>query len=387
MRELFSHAFLGRGFRPFFLMGAAYAAIGALLWVMQVSGVAFLHSPFSDPVLWHAHEMIYGFTMAIVAGFLLTAVANWTGGDTAKNGGLACLCALWLAGRIGMNLAIIPYTLAAALDLLFLPALTLTLCIPLFRGRNRHNFIFLFMLGALFFCDLYLWIYQDRIALYIALIFIMAMISAIGGRVIPSFTVAGLRRRGIKVNQMDQHKTDLAALALLGCVALSLAFLGINSIATGVLALLAALIHLWRHRQYHLLHVWRDPMLWSLHAGHLWLIAGLAFLGCSAFGLMPLSPALHALTVGAIGTLTLSMMCRVALGHTGREIAAGSGTAFAFILMQGTALTRVLGPVLWPDDYMLWIQFSGGLWAAAFAVYVFSYAPVLLRPRPDGLPA
>lgn len=387
MPALFEHPVLGRGFRPFFLMGAIYAIAGMSLWLMQVTGSSFMQSPFDDPVLWHGHEMVYGFTMAIVAGFLLTAVANWTGGETARNGGLAGLCALWLAGRAAMNLPEIPYIGAAFLDLSFLPVLALSLSIPLFRSRNRHNFIFLFMLGGLFLCDLHLWVYQDRTALYVALIFIMAMISAIGGRIIPSFTVAGLRRYGLKVSQTDQFKTDMAALAMLAALALALIFWGAASSVTGVTALAAALIHLWRHRRYHPAHVWRYPMLWSLHAGHLWLIAGLAFLGLSSFGFMPLSPALHALTAGAIGTLALSMMCRVALGHTGREIAAGPATSCAFVLMQGTALIRVFGPLFFPGFYMPSIEISGVLWAAAFSIYLVAYAPVLWRPRPDGLPA
>jgi uncharacterized protein involved in response to NO len=349
-------------------------------------GSVLLHSPFADPVLWHAHEMVYGFTMAIVAGFLLTAVANWTGGETAKGGGLACLCALWLAGRAAMNLPG-SYAVAAFLDLSFIPALALSLSIPLFRTRNMHNFIFLFMLGILFFCDLAIWISQARTPVYIALVAIMAMISAIGGRIIPSFTVAGLRRRGIMVSQTDQRKTDAAAMALLGLLALDVGFSGISSLSAGIIALAAAAAHAWRHRLYHPLQVWRDPMLWSLHAGHLWLVTGLAFLGLSSFGLMPLSPALHALTVGAIGTLTLSMMCRVALGHTGRQLKAGHATICAFVLMQGAALIRVFGPLLAPDFYLPSIEISGILWTAAFLVYIPAYMPVLWQKRPDGLPA
>jgi uncharacterized protein involved in response to NO len=233
----------------------------------------------------------------------------------------------------------------------------------------------------LFFCNLALWIFQDRTALYIALMVIMAMISAIGGRIIPSFTVAGLRRKGLGVNQTDQRGTDAIALVLLGALALAIGFLGVASAPAGILALAAAAVHAWRHRHYHPLRVWGDPMLWSLHAGHLWLVAGLAFLGLSSFDFMPLSPALHALTTGAIGTLTLSMMCRVALGHTGREIRAGLITLCAFILMQGVAFVRVFGPLLSPDFYMPSIEISGALWTAAFLVYILAYAPVLWQSQ------
>jgi uncharacterized protein involved in response to NO len=157
---LFDLPFFGRGFRPFFTMGAIYAVAIVALWAAQLRGTVPMHGPFTDPVLWHAHEMIFGFTLAIIAGFLLTAVANWTGGQTAQGGRLALLCLVWLAGRVAVN-GPFPYPVAAILDLLFIPALAVILAIPLIATRNKRNFIFLIMLGALFTCNLFLWIMQD----------------------------------------------------------------------------------------------------------------------------------------------------------------------------------------------------------------------------------
>jgi uncharacterized protein involved in response to NO len=215
----------------------------------------------------------------------------------------------------------------------------------------------------------------------------MGIISAIGGRVIPAFTVSGLRRSGVIVNQTDQRKTDAVALILLAGLAVSLAVMGAASWVTGLLALAAATIHGFRMRYYHVHRVWRDPMLWSLQLGHVWLVVGLALLGVAAFGFVPLSPSLHALTVGAIGTLTLSMMCRVALGHTGRAIAANKATLAAFVLMQGAAVVRVFCPIIHPSFYAMAIEGSAALWVAAFLVYIPFYLPILWQGRPDGRPA
>lgn len=386
MPKLFDHPFLGRGFRPFFLLGALHAALSVGLWALQMQGHVFLSMPFSDPVLWHGHEMIFGFTMAIIAGFLLTAVANWTKGAPARQLHLAALVLLWAAGRVVMFLDVELY-IAAAIDLAFIPALAVTLALPLLRSWNKRNFIFLFMLTALFLCNLVSVVWQERAALYVAIMIIIMMISLVGGRIIPAFTVAGLRRTGLERYVTDQPRMDIAALVSLALIAVSIPVFGILHPVIGSIALLSAAIHAWRMRVYHTRDVWGDPMLWSLHLGYMWLVAGLALLGLAAFDMTALSPALHALTAGAIGTMTLSMMCRVALGHTGRELIAGELTKIAFMAMQAAILTRVAGPLVWPDLYMESIILSGGLWAAAFGLYIIRYAPILWQPRPDGRPS
>lgn len=383
MPKLFEHPFLGRGFRPFFLLGGLYAVLSVLLWLLQMRGTVFPAMPFDDPVLWHGHEMVFGFTMAIVAGFLLTAVANWTGGAPARQIHLAGLCAIWLAGRIAMNLDI-DLWLTAALQLLFIPALAASLAIPLLKSWNKRNFVFLFMLTVLFLCNLSVFVWQDRLPLYIAIFVIMAMISLIGGRIIPAFTVAALHREGIGVQRRDQYRTDMIALFSLFLVIAAMPVFGVTSEATGIFSIAAALVHGLRLRYYHTKHVWHDPLLWSLHMGYIWLVAGLALFGLASFDVVPLSPALHALTTGAIGTMTLSMMVRVALGHTGRSLQAGMATNIAFIMMQAAAVIRVFFPVFLPDYYTASILYSGLLWSGAFALYLFLYAPYLWMPRPDG---
>lgn len=383
MPEPFNHPFLSRGFRPFFAIGAIYTVISILTWILHWNGVALAPAVFDDPVLWHGHEMIYGFTMAIIAGFLLTAVANWTGGAPARHIHLFLLCLVWFAGRVVMNVPGIPYGLVAAIDLAFIPILAVSLAIPLLRSWNKRNFVFLLMLTILFFGNLSLFVFQDKTALYAVVLIVISMISLVGGRIIPAFTVAALRRKGARVFQKDQPRADIVALVSLVCLLVSVVTTGFDGMVPGFLAFMSAAVHLWRLRSYHTGKVWHDPMLWSLHLGYYWLIAGLVCLGLSGFGFIVPTVALHALTAGCIGMMTLSMMCRVALGHTGRNLIAGRLTVFSFVCMLLAAFIRVCGPLFLPELHMQWILLSGGLWALAFVLYLFVYLPVLWMPRPD----
>jgi uncharacterized protein involved in response to NO len=387
LSSLFDHPFLGRGFRPFFLMGAVYAALLVPLWVLQMRGSLLLYSPFDDPVLWHGHEMVFGFAMAIVAGFLLTAVANWTGGAATRQGHLAGLCLLWLAGRVTMNVGV-PYGVSAAVNMAFTPALAVTLAIPLFHSRNKRNFIFLALMGILFCCDSWLFLKQDKQALYLAILVVAVMISLIGGLIIPSFTVAALRRRGETAFITDQPGADKLALLSIALLALSWAVLGSGHWISALFSGAAAAIHLWRLRVWHTRRILNDPLLWILHLGYLWLAVSFVLLALSPFfPALPPSIALHALTAGAIGSMTIGMMVRVALGHTGRELKAGAGGILAFALMQGAIALRVVFPFFDMEHYMLWLESSSTLWAASYIVYLLAFAPVLWQPRPDGLPA
>lgn len=384
--KLYEHAFLGRGFRPFFLLGALYAAISVSFWIAQFKGVFYFTQPFDDMVLWHSHEMIFGFTMAIVAGFLLTAVANWTNQPPIRQLPLVTLCLLWLAGRIVMNMEV-DFRIAAAIDLTFIPALTISLLLPLLKSWNKRNFVFIILLSILFLSNLFVFLYQDMTWIYVAILIIMIMISVIGGRIIPAFTVAALRREGLDRQSKAQPKMDVAALISLAALAGSVAFLGAVDQTTGIISFIAAGIHIVRMRFYHTREVWHDPLLWSLHLGYLWLVAGLALLALSAFEIISIAPAFHALAVGAIGTLTLSMMCRVTLGHTGRELNVGMATTFAFMLMQLAALTRVVGPIFLPSLYLEAMTSSAIFWSGAFVLYLILYCRFLWLPRPDGKPA
>lgn len=385
--SVFDHPFWGRGFRPFFLMGAVYAVMSILLWLGVYTGYVTFPDIFSDPVIWHAHEMIYGFVMAIVAGFLLTAVANWTGGAPVRQIQLMVLCGLWLVGRMAMNINGVPVWLMFAAELSFIPALALSLSLPLLKSWNTRNFVFLGILSVLFVCDIAFLMTQNRTALYIALFLILMMISLIGGRVIPSFTVGALRRKGINVRIYDQPLLDKVALLSLMVAVGAMLFMGTGSLWFAGSCFFSALVHLLRMRRYHTILSLKDPMLWILHLGYGWLAAGLFLIGVSALGVGTFPMALHALTVGSIGSMILGMMCRVTLGHTGRDLTASNMTAFSFILMQLAVVLRVMGPLLMPEHYTAWVVASGTLWSVCFALYLFMYATMLWLPRPDRQPA
>ncbi|MCE9507611.1 MAG: NnrS family protein [Alphaproteobacteria bacterium] len=392
--DFFEIPFLGRGFRPFFLLGAIYAVLMVAAWVFFATGAAEAPVSWNSPALWHAHEMIYGFTLASLAGFLLTAVATWTGGAPVRQIHLALLCLVWAAGRVSFWYPYAPPVILSIIDLSFIPLLAASLAVPLIRAWNKRNFVFLSMLALLFLGNLHMHLAaggyggDPRLTAYAAVLVVMMVISLVGGRIIPSFTVASLRMQGKVRYQTDQGKTDVAALLLLLALSISLMTSGLESGITAAFAMAAALVHLWRMRFWHSPETGSDPMVWILHVGYLWLVAGLLTLGLHGLKLVEqASLALHMLTVGCIGSMTLGMMARVALGHTGRPIAASSPVVLAFWLMQGAALARCFAILIGAADYRLWIGASGLLWVAAFIIYLAVYAPMLLGPRPDGLEA
>ena len=384
MLKLFEHPFLGRGFRPFFFLGALYSVISLALWGGFYAGYIVPPYFMIDAVSWHAHEMIYGFSMAIVAGFLLTAVANWTGGAPARQMHLAGLCLLWLLGRVVMHFDFgLPAWAIIAVESAFIPALALSLAIPLIRSWNKRNFIFLTLLSVLFACDLWFLLTINMAALHAALMMILIMISLIGGRIIPAFTVAALRRKGIETYQTPQIKMDVAALVSLVAVALCLVFAKGTPIL-GIAAGVSCLIHGLRMRHYHTLKTFDDPLVWILHAGYCWLVVGLGLLALTGFGALGVAAVIHALTAGAIGSMILGMICRVTLGHTGRDLKLGALSTLSFFAIQVTAIARVFGPIFMPDHMNEWIIGSAALWSLCFAAYLWVYTPMLFTARPDG---
>ncbi len=388
LNTLLNYPIFGRGFRPFFLLGALYSIFNLLMWGGFYAGFIVPPSVFSDPVLWHAHEMIYGFSIAIISGFLLTAIANWTGTAPTKHLPLAGLCLLWISGRIVMNFEMgLPSIIIFTIEGAFIPALIIILSIPLLKNWNKRNFIFLALLSFLSICNIICLVTEDRYALYSAILIIIAIISLIGGRVIPAFTVSALRQKGHNVTQTPQMKLDVLALLSLLSLIIILIVIGTDGIILAIMAFISSFIHALRMRRYHTRKTLNDPIVWILHAGYAWVIVGLFLIGISALSSLPFSIALHALTVGAIGSMTLGMMCRVTLGHTGRNLIATKLTILSFVLMQCLALIRVGGAILYPESMSLWISLSAFLWSICFGLYIFVYAPILWQPRADGRPA
>ncbi len=387
-RGLSAHPFLGHGFRPFFLLGALYSVVTLLIWGGVSAGYGSPPTFMLDPVSWHAHEMIFGFTMAIVAGFLLTAVANWTGGKPVRQIQLVGLCVVWFAGRVVMNFDLgLPEITIIVVEGAFILTLVLSLSIPLIKTWNKRNFVFLILLSILLACDMTFLFTQESTALYVAVMIIVAMISLIGGRIIPAFTVVAIHGRGEEAKQTPQEKLDAMALLSLALIILALIFIGQEGVILAITAFLSAIIHALRLRRYHTRRILGDPMVLILHVGYSWVIVGLLLLGVSALDFLPFSISLHAFTAGAIGSMTLGVMCRVALAHTGRNLHATKLTILSFLLLQCAALMRVFGLVIAPDYTAELLTGSATLWALCFALYILIYAPILWKPGPDGLAA
>jgi len=377
-KSLFDHPVLGYGFRPFFLLGALYSLISMLIWGGFYAGHITPPLFMIDPVSWHAHEMIYGFTLAIVAGFLLTAVANWTESAPVRGFHLSGLCLLWLAGRVVMNFDLgFPEIAVLVFEGAFIFTLALSLSIPLFKNWDKRNFVFLVLLSILFTCDIVFLITKERTPLYVAVMIIITMISLIGGRIIPAFTIDVLQQRGEDVHGTSQGKLDVLAILSLVLIILALVFVKQEGAILAAIAFLSTIIHALRLRHYHTTKIMDDPLVLILHVGYSWVILGLFFIGLSSLGFLPFSIALHAFTAGAIGSMTFGMMCRVTLAHTGRNKIATNLTKLTFLLLQGAALMRVFGLMIAPDYSIEWIIGSAMLWALCFALYILIYSPML----------
>jgi uncharacterized protein involved in response to NO len=377
------------GFRPFFLLAGIAACLLVPVWIYSyISGNSWFE--YYGALTWHSHEMVFGYSVAVIAGFLLTAVRNWTGLQTPDGIALGGLLLLWLAGRVIPLLSgILPGPLIALVDVAFLPVLAATLSVPLIRRRQKHNLVFLVVLTALTVANIL--VHLQRLGLtqttansgtYLAVYLIVLLIAIVGGRVIPFFTERGLAG-GVTTRQWKPVEI-LAFGSLIILTALELAHA--PSIAVMLAAGLAAIAHGIRLFGWYRNAVWRVPLLWILHLGYAWLVAGFLLQALSAAGLVNPMLAIHAYTAGGIGTITLGMMARVALGHTGRALQVGAAMSRAFILVNLAAFSRVFLPVIDSDHARAWIVLAGIFWSVAFAIFVISYARVFIQPRVDGRP-
>jgi uncharacterized protein involved in response to NO len=372
------------GFRPFYLLASLFSAFSVLLWTLQYSG--YLPSAYLRGPVWHGHEMLFGYTIAVIAGFLLTAVRVWTNQPTPSGVQLMALAALWVCGRV---LVLTPLaTTAAIVNAAFPAAVAVAIGIPLLRSRNARNYFFvglLVLMSALILAvNLALqgrFELSPRLGLQLALDVVLFIMVVMGGRVIPMFTNNGVPGANATRHAMVE-KIALGAVILLFAVDL----LQLPPTTVTVIALLGGLAHGVR---LYLWKPWRTlaaPLVWILHAAYAWIVAHLVLRGMSALDLPAGSYAIHALTVGAIGGLTLGMMTRTARGHTGRPLLADGFELTMFLLIQVAAVVRVFAGIASSGLYMISVQFSGLLWAAAFGLYAVRYWPVLTRPRLDGKP-
>jgi uncharacterized protein involved in response to NO len=378
-------ALFALGFRPFFLAAGIYAVLLMGLWLAVLQGSLSLSA--LPPPVWHSHEMLFGFAVAVIAGFLLTAAQNWTGIPMPSGRPLAALFLLWLAGRLGFLIPGLPAGLVALVDLSFLPLLALALALPIHRAKQLHNYPFPVLLltltaaNALVHLEALGWTSTARLGLFLATYVVVAIMVIMGGRVIASFTDNKLGTRARRWPLIER----LVPAVTLG--ALIAALIAPASLITALLAAVAATVHGIRLAGWYTRKYWAVPLLWILHLGYAWITLGFALLALSAAGMSAATlSALHAFTAGGIGVLTLGMMARVSLGHTGRLLEPAPVMTLAFVAINLAALTRVLLPLFFPAAYAPIMTAAGVVWVAAFGVFVVVYAPMLLRPRADGKP-
>ncbi|MGI9501086.1 MAG: NnrS family protein [Geminicoccaceae bacterium] len=387
-RQVVAMPFLRAGFRPFFLLGSAWAVIAIVLWLGMLAG--FLDALGDmDPVAWHQHEMLFGFTSAVVAGFILTAIPNWTGRLPVAGRALAALASLWLLGRVALLLGgLIGAPLAALIDTAFLFLLAGLIAREIIKGSNWRNLppalliTLLAIANVLFHLEHLDVIALDGFGTRIGIAALAMLIGLIGGRIVPSFTRNWLAKRQAARLPSPFVTLDKIALLLLA-IALTAWIAAPESLASGVLLAAAGIMHAVRLSRWCGWHCLAEPLVFILHLGYAWLAIGVSLLGLA--NLVPAFSnlaALHALTAGAFGTMMLAVMTRATLGHTGRALTADRKTVLIFAAVTVGAIARVLSP-LFADQ--TWLLAAGLLWASAFLMFVLVYGPMLLGFKP--LPA
>jgi len=381
------------GFRPFFLSGAIFSVVAIVLWLLMYKGTVNF-SPLGGGYWWHIHEMIFGFGCAIIAGFLLTAVQNWTGVRGAQGSVLLVLFILWLAGRI---VVLFPDLLGAELttiiDLSFLPAVAFVLGKPIIAIKQYRNLFFvpLLLLFTIANSEMHLAIYNSdtftiTYAAYAGVMLVTFLMSVMAGRVVPMFTANGTQTpKATPLPWLDKVTN--------GCLAIAMLYLllepvvGFSEIFFGILLIVAGIFQTMRWLRWRPWITLGVPLLWSIHASIKFIAYGLIVLGLSYLvAEIPSNHIWHLLTVGGMGGLILAMISRVSLGHTGRPLTPPKAMTLSYIFITLAALIRALGPWVLPEKTMIFIDISGTFWLLAFGIFAVTYAPMLMSPRKDGRP-
>ncbi|WP_297541096.1 NnrS family protein [Roseovarius sp.] len=390
MRVWRGPAILSFGFRPFFLGAGLWAAGIMALWVPMLAGVLHLPTAF-DPVTWHAHEFLFGYLGAVIAGFLLTAVPNWTGRLPIVGWPLAGLAALWLIGRGAVMLSAgMPPLAVALMDLAMPVGLGAVILREIVAGRNWRNLIVLAMLAvfalgnALFHWEAARGDYAAQgHGLRLGLAAVVMMIAVIGGRIVPSFTRNWLARRGAgRLPVPPMQRFDKGALVLL-LGALAAWVIWPEAAATGGALVMAGVCHAARLARWAGERTGAEPLVWVLHLGYAFVPVGALAVGLEALGsgILGAAAAQHLWMAGAAGLMTLAVMTRATLGHTGRRLTAGRATVLIYLALVVSVLAR-LAAGLWPAEAVLLHALAGTAWIAAFGGFAVLYGPLMLRRKP-----
>lgn len=377
-------ALFALGFRPFYLLASVFAALSVPLWALQFSGI--LGHPYLSGSVWHAHEMLFGFTLAVIVGFLFTAGRNWTNLPTPTGWPLGALAALWIAARA---LVLTPYaTAAAVVNVAFPLAAAVALAIPFVRAKNKRNYFFIGLLGLLAAAAGFIHLSQFGVVIapawlgiQVALDVVLFIVSVMSGRVIPMFTNNGVPG----ASATRQPYVEKAALASV-LVLLAADILGLRAWPTLAIEAAACVAHVWRWALWQPWTTFRVPIVWVLHLAYLWVPIHLLLRALGEAGVVAPSLATHALAVGAVGGLIIGMMTRTARGHTGRPLRADRYEVACYLFVALAALVRVGVPLLTPSQTVLAVLGSAALWSAGFGLYAVRYWSVLSRPRIDGRP-
>ena len=377
------------GFRPFFLLGALFSCLAMLGWLGQLNNW-FALPGIGNPIWWHAHEMLFGFGAAIVAGFLLTAVQNWTAHPGVRSWPLALIVGLWVLPRCLLPWLGEDNLILMALDLAWLPLCAWFLAKPVIMTRQWRNLFFVPLLLILTLLNGASWLWRDEWSavehlLITTVLLFTTLIAVMGGRVIPFFTARGTGQEKAPPSPWLERGA-LASLWLILLLWL-LPDSWTHSLYMVPLYIVAAGLHLGRQLRWRPGTTLAQPLLWSLHLAYLFIPLGLLALAAQAAGLpLSLSLASHLLSAGCMGTMILGMIARVSLGHSGRALHVGRRITLAFALVILSAFMRVLLPLYWPSLTLTGWNLSGWSWIAAYGLFVWVYTPILTRPRADGRP-
>jgi len=378
------------GFRPFFLLAGVFAVATMLAWLLIYSGLIDFNAGPITSFQWHGHEMIFGYGAAVIAGFLLTSVKNWTGQQTPIGNKLGLMVTAWGAARLAFIAGGDLIVVGALFNLCFMGAFTYSIGTRILHSRQWKQagilvVVSLLALGELAF--VYGLLERDQRltsrAIYGGFYLIVLLILIMGRRVLPFFTERGV---GYSVSLRQSYLLDITVIA--GFVSYSLVqLLGLPFHLGAGLAALVFVAHSVRLVFWHTPGIWRKPLLWSLYLAMAFLSLGFLLAALSPLFSISSYLVLHAFAVGGIGLVTLSMMSRVALGHTGRDIhCAPLQVKLALILLVLAVISRVLMPLFWLEHYEWLIAASQVFWIAAFSLFVVQYSPMLFKPRVDGRP-
>lgn len=375
-------------FRPMFLAAGSWAAIAVVLWLSMFFGYVHLPTRF-DPMSWHIHEMLFGFVMAAVVGFLLTAIPNWTGRLPVRGFRLAALAGLWVLGRLVCLIsADMPAWLAIVLDLAFRATLLFVTAREIIAGRNWSNLGTTAPLAVFLIADLLMHLESinepvpDGLGWRLGIAAPIILIGVIGGRIIPSFTRNWLFKHKSPRLPVAPNRFDAACVIVLALAFILWAFLPAHR-ATGTLLIASALLNAVRLSRWAGWASWPEKLLFILHVGYGWIALGTVLLGLSIFNIgVPEPSAIHALAAGAIAVMILAVMPRVTLGHTGRTLTANRATVAVFVLINGAAVFRICAS--WHTEFMVTLLLvAGALWIAAFGLFELIYGPMLLTRRTE----